>query len=289
MEPMRRGHRSTWAGAITLALLAVSATLAAGPAAGEPVRGNLLVIGGGKIPPALLARFVELAGGRDARIAVIPMASEEWKKAGKDYEKRFKEAGAAEVRSFAIRHPASANDEQLAAELRACTGFFFGGGDQNKLTRLLLGTKALEAIRQRWREGAAVGGTSAGAAVMSGVMITGDGDWTSLRRDTVQTAEGFGFLPGVIVDQHFVKRARFNRLLSLCLQLRRPGIGIDESTALWVRPGGVAEVVGLSTVLVVDPRGAEFSAGEGALPAARGVRLDVLRPGDTLQLPAEAP
>lgn len=273
---------------VTLAFLAAWASLAAGQA-GAPAQGNLLVIGGGKIPPELLARFVGLAGGRDARIAVIPMASEEWKKVGKDYEKRFREAGAAEARSFAIRHPASANDERLVAELRACTGFFFGGGDQNKLTRLLLGTKALEAIRQRWQEGAAVGGTSAGAAVMSGLMITGDGDWTSLRRDTVQTAEGFGFLPGVIVDQHFVKRSRFNRLLSLCLQLRRPGIGIDESTALWVRADGTAEVVGLSTVLVVDPRGAEFSAEEGALPAARGLRLDVLRPGDTLELPAEAP
>ena len=269
-----------------IAMLSIVSALAGLAQAGsdEGARGHLVIIGGGKIPPAMLAKFVELSGGRDARIAVIPMASEEWKKAGKDYEKRFTEAGAAAATSFAIRHPASANDDRLVAELRGCTGFFFGGGDQNRLTRLLLGTKALAAIRERWREGAAVGGTSAGAAVMSRVMITGNGDWTSLRRDMVPTAEGFGFADGVIVDQHFVKRSRFNRLLSLCLQHRLPCLGIDESTALWVKPGGVAEVIGVSTVLVVDPRGAQFPPDGGTLQGARGLRLDVLRPGDVLNL-----
>jgi cyanophycinase len=129
-------------------------------------------------------------------------------------------------------------------------------------------------VRARHHEGVVFGGTSAGTAIMSAIMITGEGDLTVIDGARVEVRAGLGLLPGVIVDQHFVKRQRENRLFGLVL--RHPGergIGIDEDTALLVR-GREGEVVGRGPVVVVDATG----------PDRLEVRL--LRPGQKVELDA---
>src|SRR5262249_21311950 len=114
----------------------------------------------------------------------------------------------------------------------------------------------LAAVRQRHAAGVVFGGTSAGAAVMSLRMITGDGDFTVIDGAKVVVREGLGLVPGVIVDQHFVKRQRGDRLFGLVLNHpEERGVGIEEDTAILVTGGRRAEVVGKGPVLLVDAKG----------------------------------
>ena len=264
-----------------MAVVAVSVCMAG---AGERPDGNLIIIGGGSIPRPVMETFVNLAGGKDARIAVIPMASSEYRKAGRRYERGFRKLGVADAKAFYIFDSGDADKEELLKELDGYSGFFFGGGDQRKLTKIFLNTKALELMHRKYHEGAVVGGTSAGAAIMSEVMITGDGDWDILQKGSVDTKPGLGFVDTFVTDQHFVARSRLNRLISVCLANNLPGIGIDEGTALWVKPIGGATVIGESVIVVVEPNGAGSGTEAGQLWSARGMGLTVLRPGDNLDL-----
>lgn len=252
--------------------------------AGDLPKGNLIIIGGGSIPLSVMETFVNLAGGDDARIAVIPMASSEYRKAGRKYVRGFKKLGVAEAEAFYVFGPDDANKTELVTGLDRYTGFFFGGGDQRELTRIFLNTKALDVLQRKYREGAVVAGTSAGAAIMSNVMITGDGNWDVLVKGSVVTQPGLGFVDTFITDQHFVARSRLNRLISVCLEHNLPGIGIDEGTALWVKPIGGATVIGDSVVVVVEPKGAGSGTDEGQMWSARDMGLSVLRPGDNIDL-----
>src|SRR5439155_4806352 len=136
------------------------------------------------------------------------------------------------------------------------------GGDQNRLMEALMPTDVPAAIRARYRKGATVGGTSAGAAVTSTLCLTGEADLDRIRHGTTAVREGLGLWPHVIVDQHFVRRERFNRLLSAVLD--RPelvGVGVDESTAAVVI-GTTFEVIGSGQVLVIDARKAKSAPGK---------------------------
>ena len=279
------------------AFLVLSCASAAPRRAGNdaPPKGSLLIVGGGPIPPAVLERFVALAGGAGrARIVIYPMASEHVE-AGVELEKTFTALGASAERRVLAREQADSETE--AAALADVTGVWFGGGDQSRLTAALLGTRVEAAIAARYRAGAAVGGTSAGAAVMSTPMLTGDerkpggnrppvpdsGDaWMTIARDNVVTADGFALLPSAIVDQHFVRRRRNNRLLSLVLE--NPslvGVGVDESTALEVGPDGLWRILGESVAVIFDARGAAVTPPGAPALGAAGVRLDVLPAGST--------
>ena len=264
-------------------------TTAAAPAA----QGSLFILGGGPRPDDVMRRFVELAGGPGrAEIVVLPMASAEGAEAGEQQAASFRAMGAA-ARSLQLQR-ADADADSTAAILSRATGVWFGGGDQSRLTGVLLGTRAARIIRERYQQGAAVGGTSAGAAVMTTPMITGDerrrgGDryprdsadtFLTIARDNVVTAEGFGLLPGAIVDQHFLRRRRHNRLVSLVLE--HPtllGVGIDEGTAVIVRPDGRWEVVGQSAAVVYDARAAQVTPRSARVLGAADVRMHVLGPG----------
>jgi cyanophycinase len=266
---------------------------------GAPSRGPLLIVGGGPVPDEFLRRFVELSGGPGrARIVLLPMASEH-SDAGKEAAADFEKLGARAERLSLTRE--EADWEETAGRLAEATGIWFGGGDQSRLTAVLKGTRVEQAILERHRAGAAVGGTSAGAAVMSTPMITGDERhpggarppddpdvaFLTIARDNIVTKEGFAFLPGTIVDQHFVRRRRHNRLISLVLEHPElVGVGIDESTALEVPPSGQWRVLGESVAVVYDARKAEVTpAGKGALGAA-GIRMHVLPAGSTFDLPS---
>jgi cyanophycinase len=265
---------------------------ASAPPSANAARGHLLIVGGGPIPDAILQRFVALAGAGQARIAVFPMASED-ADAGIELTEDFRNLGASAER-IVLTHE-QADTEAAAKRLEGVTGIWFGGGDQVRLTGALRGTRTEGAIKERFRAGAVVGGTSAGAAVMSSPMITGDekkpgGDrplakdspdaWITIARDDVATVDGFDLIPGAIVDQHFVRRRRNNRLLSVVLEHpERVGVGIDESTALEVSPDGSWRVLGASVAVVFDARSARITPPTAKSLGAEGVRLSVLPAG----------
>jgi cyanophycinase len=185
-----------------------------------------------------------------------------------------------------------AEDSTAIGPLAEATGIWFTGGDQVPLARVLRDTPVLRAMHRRYRTGAVVGGTSAGAAIMGDSMLTGNqrrpdslgyyGDeFPVVAAGTYEVIPGLGFLPGVIVDQHFVARERQNRLLSAVLE--RPallGVGIDEGTALEVEPDGSWRVLGRSVVLIYDLRHARASRRRLPLLGGHDIRLQVLVPGE---------
>jgi cyanophycinase len=274
------------------ALSLVGALAASALAAPPASTGHLVLIGGGDKPPEAMRKFVELAGGRDAPIVAIPTASSE-PDAAEYYEKLFREEhGCTNAVSLRIRSRADASRADLAALARKARGVFFGGGDQIRITNALLGTPVGDAIAAAFAEGAVVGGTSAGTACQSERMITGEGDFSQVATRSVELWSGLGFLPpDVVVDQHFVRRQRQNRLLSVVLE--NPGllgVGVDEDTAIWVRPDGTFQVLGAGGVMVFDAKAARVSrhprdTGQDLL-GVHDLKLHHLLPGETYDLRA---
>ena len=276
-----------------LACTSQSATAKASPA-GASASGHLLIVGGGEQPPELVEHFVTLAGGAGrARIAVIPLASEEPQATGQEKVEQLNGLGARAFMLLVTR--AQANADSVVATLDSATGVWFTGGDQARITAVLSGTRLLQAIHDRRQAGAVIAGTSAGAAIMSDSMITGDqrragedtvgyfGDeYPDVARGTIEVVPGLGFLPGTIVDQHFLRRERHNRLLSATLE--RPeliGVGIDEGTALQVNGDGGWEVRGRSAVVIYDARKASITAPGAPVLGAAEVRTFLLPAGST--------
>ncbi len=260
--------------------------------AGDDVKGHLFIIGGGERPDSLMTHFVELGGGKDAKILIVPYASGDIHDTGQYQRDGFKRMGCTSVEYISVSKEDIETKEALD-KLEGVTAVFFSGGDQNRLTDMLLGTKFLEKIKEIYREGGVVGGTSAGAAVMSKIMLTGEeknvperreGDFSYIKRGTVQTAEGFGFVESAIIDQHFIIRKRENRLLSLVLQ--QPdlvGIGIDEATAIIVNPDHSFKVAGQSQVMVFEPKAPVATTADGYMKTG-SLNIRILTAGDTYQL-----
>ena len=189
-------------------------------------------------------------------------------------------AGAREARKVTFADRAAARDA-----IQRATLIWIPGGQQSRFMDAIAGTGLDELIRARRNAGTVVAGSSAGAAVMSKVMITGDADLKNVTAGATVTREGLGLWPEVIADQHFLQRQRNNRLVAAVLD--RPtlvGVGIDEATAVVVR-GSRIDVIGTSSVIVIDARRAKVSeTAEGAAAAGTGLTLHVLRAGMSLDL-----
>jgi len=268
--------------ALLVALIVwVMAGIAAPPAHAQQARGALVIVGGGGTTPDIIARTIALAGGAAAIVAVLPQSSAE-PDAGESSVTMWKDAGAKEARKVSFADRAAAKDA-----LETATLIWLPGGDQNRFMKAIDGTGLDEVIRVRYRAGTIVGGTSAGAAVLSKVMITGEADLQSLASGKTVTATGLGLWADAIVDQHFLRRQRGNRLISAVLdQPSLVGVGIDEATAVIVR-GTTIEAVGRSAVVVFDARRAEIAASSaGSLVAATGMTMHVLRAGMSIDLAA---
>ncbi len=255
-----------------LLVLALASCTAPSPAQPPRASGALVIVGGGGTPDAVVARMIALAGGPGARTIVLPQASSR-PEAGSESETFWKGKGLEHVASVDLADPVAARKAIESADL-----IWFPGGDQSRLMDAIEKAGVADAIRARHAAGAVVGGTSAGAAVMSPSMIVGGetADLTVVRAGSVELAQGLGLFPGTVVDQHFLKRQRFNRLLSTVLE--HPdvvGIGIDEKTAIIVSGTGF-DVLGESGVLVLDARG---TAKSETGPAAGTARLTLLRGG----------
>jgi cyanophycinase len=251
-----------------------------------PRRGRLLLIGGGeRRSTAILARFVELAGGPSARIVVIATASREPSVLETEYVSAFTGLGAGGVRALRLTSRAEADAADVTGPLREATGVFFTGGDQVRITTLLGGTRADAELQALVATGAVVlAGTSAGAAMMSGTMIVG-GDTPGVTTSAVRTGPGLEFLPGVLIDMHFAERGRLNRLLSaVALYPHELGLGIDEDTAI-LTDGECFEVLGSGAVTVVDAGGAtDIRVPDDGPIALTGARIHVLPAGYTFHL-----
>lgn len=224
------------------------------------VHTSLLIIGGAedKVGRAtVLRRFVRLAGGRNARIVVIPTASAFPEEAVEAYATTFGRLGASHVVAVDPPSRPAAAAEALVQAIDEATGVFITGGNQLKLAQLFVGTPLAEAISRAYARGAVIAGTSAGASIMSRFMISLGDDGVTPRQRVSQLTSGLGLLPDVIVDQHFDQRARYGRLMSLVASSPDLlGIGIDEDTAAEVRDGRKLTVLGSGTVFIIDARGA---------------------------------
>jgi len=259
----------------------------------EEGRGRLVIIGGHEDkrgPRTCLEEFVRLAGGREARVAIVTTAASDEEAAFDTYRSLFLDMGAGEVLPLRIQSRREALQPSSVDVVKKANAFFFTGGDQLRITSALGGTPVHAALAEAHRAGAVVGGTSAGASMMTAVMIVeGEGDASPSRSD-VRMSPGMGFLRDAVVDQHFAQRGRIGRLFSVVAQNPKIlGIGIDEDTAVVVEgAGGTIRVVGSNTVTIVDGRSVTHttvSEGGGGNPfsisdlivhvLARGYRLDL--------------
>ncbi|HRI45625.1 MAG TPA: cyanophycinase [Ignavibacteriaceae bacterium] len=222
-------------------------------------KGKLVIVGGVQVK-SIMKKFVELAGGANSKIIIIPNAGSEPVENSIEQVKEFKELGG--NADYLIFTRETADDESNLKKIDNATAFYFLGGDQSDLTRDMLGTKLLGKVFELYNKGGLVGGTSAGAAVMSEVMITGnelinkdtERNFVTIEKGNVETTQGFGFLKTVVIDQHFLKRKRHNRTISTLIENPKLiGVAIDESTAIIVNPDDTFEVIGDYQVLVYDP------------------------------------
>lgn len=249
--------------------------------------GRLLLIGGGdRRDPEykVLKHFVETAGGKEARILVLGVASDEPDETLKEYKTLFKKFGAAEVHTDSLRERVDAETNGALEQLESASALFLTGGDQLRITSVLAGTKLGERLRERhMQDGMLVAGTSAGAAAIGSVMILGGPRDGTVRRSDVKIGPGLGYLRDSVVDTHFNERGRESRLLTVFAQNPQIlGIGIDADTALDVNYGHRYDVVGNGVVIVFDGRVSFSNAarvGDDEMLAVSGVQLHVLPEG----------
>ena len=261
-------------------------------------KGYLVIVGSSR-PKKIMKRFVELTERRGGgKIVVFPMASSVPVETGPYEIERLKEAGARDV-EFHILTREQALDEGNAGILDGADGIWFSGGDQTRLTAALGDTPVHRKLLEIYNGGGVIGGASAGAAVMSEIMITGEEnrqtDESSYGFEIIEAANivntpGFGFIKSAIIDQHFVRRIRHNRLISLVAENPQLlGIGIDESTAIIVTPNDTFEVEGAANVIVYDMSQAAVHIDSDQAISAHNGTMHILKAGDWFDLKAKKP
>jgi cyanophycinase len=256
-------------------------------------KGHLVIIGGGDKPSNIIEKFISLAGGEGAGIIVIPNASSVPVESAEEQVQQFRSFGALNVEPLYFNRSA-ADADSIVSKLDNASGVYFCGGDQSFLTADLLGTRLLKRIKDIYEKGGIVGGTSAGAAVMSKVMITGNElvnndstvGFNIIEKGNIETTEGFGFVTKAVIDQHFIKRKRNNRLITVILE--HPdllGIGIDESTAILVNPDNTFEVLGESEVIIYNPLNAEgIKTNDAGKYSVNKMEMNILTAGQKYDL-----
>ena len=251
-------------------------------------KGKLFIIGGGSRPDFLVDRMVKEAGLNPGdAVAIFPQASSEQDSSFYYAKQQFEKRNLKAV-NYAFKKgeklPSSKLDSLKKAKL-----IYVGGGDQVIFMDIINTYPEVKNIlKESYEKGNMIAGTSAGAAIMSEVMITGnqlkykdyDNTFDNIESQNVETSSGMGFIKSAVIDQHFVVRSRYNRLLSLIIE--NPGyqgIGIDEGTAILVKNNNKAEVVGRAQVIVFkNPKNSKSSYTEKL--GSRGITLDIYLNGD---------
>jgi cyanophycinase len=259
-------------------------------------KGKLVIIGGGEDKEGdcvILKEFIRLAGGYEASVVIMTVATDLPEESAAEYRKVFKKLGAEDVRAVDVSSRKDVHDEKALGLIEKATALFFTGGDQLHVTSLMGGTAMQELIVKRHREGLLVAGTSAGAAMMSNSMIIrGEANCTP-RFGGIEIGPGMDFLPYTMIDTHFSQRGRIGRLMNAVAHYPQDiGLGIDENTALVVSDG-LLEVIGENSVTVVDAGAITYTN----LPdlerdqplTLHGVKVHVLSAGHRFDLKKRAP
>lgn len=254
-------------------------------------RGHIVAIGGGEQKehsPTILERFVELCGGRDARIGVIPTASR-LEDTGERYHALFRQIGASEVVVLDFDTRRDAYEQGRLQALAECDGVFLTGGNQLRLATMVGGTDVARSLREMNAQGVHVAGTSAGASFLSEHMIAFGEDNRTPHAGAVTLAPGLGLTNRVVIDQHFSQRNRLGRLITaLAFNPFLIGLGLDEDTAAFIGPDQTVEVEGSGTLTIVDAEHLKFSSMDQARPddpvSMLGLTMHVLIRGATFNL-----
>jgi cyanophycinase len=259
-------------------------------------QGKLLIIGGAEDKDGdckILREFLRCAGGTKARIVVMTAATSLPGEVGDNYIRVFERLGAEDVRVVDTQKPEDANNPDYLEAIEQATGIFFTGGEQARIISCLKDTILDAAMHKRYSEGIIISGTSAGAAMMPDMMIIEGDSETNPRVEVVAMGPGMGFLPGIVIDQHFAQRGRLGRLVSaLLLQPAVLGFGIDENTAILVS-GDEFEVIGQGAVTVIDESEKLHDNMDGLLKdealAICGAKLHILPHGYRFNLKTRQP
>jgi cyanophycinase len=271
-------------GSLILISILISCTTAENKT--ENYLGSLFIIGGGKRPPSLVQNMIELSGVDSAGyIVILPMSSSEPDTSAFYGEKQFRELDISNITTIISgKNGVDRETEDLIANAAM---IYITGGDQGRFMDSVKGTNVETAIWNAYKSGAMIAGTSAGAAVQSKLMITGDqknqpiydGYFPTIEADNMILAEGLGFIDKIIIDQHFIQRQRLNRLIAVILEHPdKTGVGIDESTAIHVR-GDSVKVYGKSQVIVLKGNN-QAPKIENGLLGGKNLALSVYLPGE---------
>jgi cyanophycinase len=218
-------------------------------------QGSLVIVGGGRLPRGLISRFLELAGGNNARIVILPTAMPDPLPSEKELASLLTRAGAVNVKVLRERERDAVESQSFLDEIEQATGVWFGGGRQWRFVDAYEGTRAHRALLELLQRGGVIGGSSAGASIQAEYLVRGNplGNEDMMARGYER---GLGFLPGTAIDQHFTQRNRARDLAGVIARYPQLlGIGIDEETALIVQ-GHRGEVVGRGAVYFFSSPGA---------------------------------
>ena len=253
--------------------------------------GKLFIIGGGSVTSAMIDKMIqESAIDKGGYGVILPMSSEEPDTAILEFRTLFSERGCSNIYGLNFRKGESFSPSRIDS-IRNARLVFMSGGDQSRFMDIIKGTPVKEAIHEAYDKGGVVGGYSAGAALMSKIMITGNElkypgnsvSFNNIEAKNVEIIEGVGMLKTVIIDQHFIKRKRLNRLISACIEHPKSVcVGIDESTAILVDKGK-ATIYGLNQVIVLHNPSPDIKTENGLL-GGKKLTLDLYLPGESFSL-----
>lgn len=259
-------------------------------------RGRLVAIGGGDIREGdapLLKEFIKLARGPRARVVVMTVATDDPAAAAAEYRTAFRRLGVDDVKAVDVSSRADTLRPDALEAVEHATGLFFTGGDQLHITSLLGGTEMQALMHRRYERGLVVGGTSAGAAMMSNSMVLGGEPDENPKVGAVEIGPGMDLIIGAVIDTHFSQRGRFGRLLTAVAHYPQDlGLGIDERTAMIVNRNEF-EVAGEGAVTVIDGGAMTYTSlpysekGDGL--SLYGVRVHVLSAGARFDLSKREP
>jgi cyanophycinase len=257
----------------------------------ENVKGTIFIIGGGNRTDDMMNELVDLSGIRnDGYIYVLPMASSDPDSAIIWAREDFLTAGVSKVPGYNFMGGETPPKPQLDS-LRNARLIYISGGDQSRFMSVVLNTPLMDAIHEAYKNGSVIAGTSAGAAVMSKKMITGnqkkhpeaDAGFVTIEAENIEITEGLGLLKDVIIDQHFIKRQRLNRLIAVSIENPEElCIGIDESTAIVVKRKNI-RVTGAGQVISIRNRSAAKTVKNGMLGTDK-LQISVYLPGQSFNL-----
>jgi cyanophycinase len=261
----------------------------------QSIKGTLIIIGGHEDKQddrVILSEVARRAKG--GPLVVVTAATQLPAQVAAEYRAVFAELGVEKLEVLDVRTRDDAHDEMLLKPLEAANAIFFTGGDQLRITSQIGDTPLFRCLHERYRQGATIVGTSAGAAAMPETMLIAGPSDSSPHLDDLRMAPGLGLLPGVVIDSHFAERGRIGRLLGVVAQNpRNLGIGIDEDTAIVVEHRTRFSVLGSGAIYVADGQDISYSSlsehdREGVL-SVHSVRLHVLAQGARFDLETRQP